>query len=442
MLFSSRISDIYRRTGYHPDGFGIEIEVESKEALAKPWSSQYSSLKGDGSLRNVGMELVSTPLVYKDLPAFYEDYQILLSKIGDNFVPTKRTSVHVHMDVSQMSLIQMWNLMSVYYLVEKPLVSTAGEGRSGNLFAQTLDENLGLVKVLSSFLKRDVPVKFRENERYFAMNMASLGRFGTLEFRSHCGTKDTKDIHDWVTTIREIRDFSLTFKTPSDVMKEFSENTNEAFIQKNLPSLYKRGPSEKSIVQMDYSYELVSDILTNQLDDWDVSKDPRNDPMFKDYKKRKSDLEWLLSTPRAEIQKLLLNKGNVPPPRIEDYIDEGEADGFVGDDEAEDEHQVGHLLRELQDRANQIRANPAAWVEDHQLRGNVIAEAMVDQAIDPPVQVGNERAPGDFFVQMNRAAPPQRPDFAEIARMYRDVLDDAPQPAQPQRIPRGRRNPA
>ncbi|MCI0550231.1 MAG: hypothetical protein L0287_04700, partial [Anaerolineae bacterium] len=121
---------------------GLEIEVENvilakyQEAVALTHYPIWNP-KPDNSLRNNGMEFVSIPMkgtmVHKAL-------HFLAHALGPKIDFSSRTSVHVHMNVRDMTISQIAAIGVVYAAVERLLFKWVGKGREASIFCVPLYE--------------------------------------------------------------------------------------------------------------------------------------------------------------------------------------------------------------------------------------------------------------------------------------------------------------
>lgn len=233
-----KIAALYQRMPVDGD-VGIEIEMEGvglagtqhegmrKHGDAWPWA-----FKQDGSLRGESCEWVLYQPVNK--AKVTETLAMLWAakdKVGAEFNPSRRCGVHIHMNVQQLSEQQVWNLIGTYLFFENILVRWAGESREGNLFclrasdAHELVDMLARVRLSGSFLPH-----MNDHVRYASVNINSIGRYGSLEFRALGTPADPQRIAQWVRMLYCIRDFSLEFKNLKDMLYKLSAADAKEFI--------------------------------------------------------------------------------------------------------------------------------------------------------------------------------------------------------------------
>lgn len=223
-----------------PDKVGLEIEMEGVgNGGFNPKPVEGWVTHDDGSLRG-GIEYVSngprTPAqVVDDLARLREEFERI------NFVPvfSFRTSLHVHVNVRDLTWLQVFNLWTLYTIFESMLIDIGGEERKGNVHCISACDAEATVNSLRQLLSRreiniDVAADYLQrvtsrDRRYAAFNWASIPQFGTVEFRSHRGTMDQAAVVNWVNTLIELKRAAKMFDNPQDVVTAFSSAGLEQF---------------------------------------------------------------------------------------------------------------------------------------------------------------------------------------------------------------------
>lgn len=165
---------------------GIELEIEGSYVHAhyqnnnKFWMS-----KEEGSLRH-GVEYVcQRPIYMKELDDALIELKGYMTAPNVVLKPSIRCSTHMHINVLDKTVKQIYAIMAYYYMIEDILVTTQGPVRTGNLFCLRLSDAEGLSESIKHSIKDEMFFKaFNLNHhKYAALNLASPGRFGSLEFR-------------------------------------------------------------------------------------------------------------------------------------------------------------------------------------------------------------------------------------------------------------------
>ena len=124
---------------------GIEVEVEYIKAPSIFKSDTWIS-KGDGSLRNIGVEYVSNPLTIDTLDKSVDELITFIDK-NPHIKDSPRTSVHVHVNCTKLTPIQIWNGLIYTWLMEESLMLMCSSSRKGNRFCLGVDSIPGTLKL-------------------------------------------------------------------------------------------------------------------------------------------------------------------------------------------------------------------------------------------------------------------------------------------------------
>ncbi len=179
---------------------GVEIELESATHIHPVGVFR---AEADGSLRNEGVEFVfarpaSGQVVIDSLKAL----QVACTGTDRDPTLSVRTSVHVHVDCLDMTADQISRMITLYEIFEVPLFRAFAPTRINNHFCTRITEcynALSAQRYLSegfeSFFNR---FEARDNQRYCALNLRALSKFGTVEFRHHPGSYNADDLILWI----------------------------------------------------------------------------------------------------------------------------------------------------------------------------------------------------------------------------------------------------
>ena len=212
-------------TKYTGPLLGIEIECEGKSLFDTPLS--YWAAKQDGSLHpksgSTSIEYVLTkPLDRKEVEKALRYLEKKLQEVKASLDDSPRTSVHVHLNVSDLTIRQIYCIILLWIIFEDILIEWCGPERKGNLFCLSAKDSEFFPRMLTTALEkgsyRDV---FREDYRYLACNVASLFKFGSLEFRPMRGTADRETILTWIDMLLVIYNKALTYDNPPEFIHQF-----------------------------------------------------------------------------------------------------------------------------------------------------------------------------------------------------------------------------
>lgn len=199
---------------------GLEHEYEGvkDQALPNHTFADFWTYHEEGSLKDHGAEYVfATPLFGVDANNALE---WLVSYAKDSgWKCTKRTGIHVHLDVRDLTVPQLAGLCIIYAAVEPILYRWVGDGRDTSHFCIPLykaDEALlGACTIIRSAFQDDkddghsTKIHAEEFQRYAGFNLQALHKFGSIEFRQLQTTHDLVRIQDWVNMIMSLKATAL-----------------------------------------------------------------------------------------------------------------------------------------------------------------------------------------------------------------------------------------
>ncbi len=213
-LVSKRLAEIPTmpdETRPHPHtSVGIEVEVEGMGSMGAS-ASVFNNLKcwnvvSDGSLQN-GIEFVSEPVWGTAITDALEELKGVFISHPPHI--SFRTSIHVHINILDMSDSQLIHMVKTYLVYEQPLFRLHEEwGRVENIFCVPAFKSLDIQKGYSSLIRGigrgSVSTSYIPS-KYSAMNPNSIGSLGTLEFRHMGGTADTDAISEWINVLLQLK---------------------------------------------------------------------------------------------------------------------------------------------------------------------------------------------------------------------------------------------
>lgn len=251
---------------------GIEIEVEGDNlpynvSLSKVWRQD-----ADGSLQGPSCEYVmnkpgSAGEVEEALDLLWYNYTLNDTHIRESI----RAGVHVHINVQDMTPKTMFNFVCLYIILEEVLLEHCGENRKGNHFClRVKDAEYIIHKIIDSITNNNLGDLGDENIRYSSLNMTSLLKYGSIEFRSMRSTSVKEDISFWANLLLHLRESSLEFSTPEDIVSEFSHMGYKDFMKRVLGKYYKTFEEVDDIEQKVLrGVRYAQDIAFCGIMDWD-----------------------------------------------------------------------------------------------------------------------------------------------------------------------------
>lgn len=212
---------------------GLELEIEgmdlpsqgSLEKIVGVTSKAQWLTKTDGSLRGEALEYVlSTPCMADEVDPLVNSLYAKFKTLGTRLQLTNRCSTHVHVNMTGKKVNEITSAIALWTAFEEPLTLWAGEERVNNHFCLTAkDSNNGTIQAWRGFL-RSGNRGFRDNLKYSALNLLTLHRFGSLEYRVMNASEDPQRIIDWTKFV-----FTMTryagdhFNNPRSLLYTMSE---------------------------------------------------------------------------------------------------------------------------------------------------------------------------------------------------------------------------
>lgn len=196
-----------------PGDVGIEIEVEGenlKAVLNNTWVTH-----NDGSLRGEYPNQAAEFVLAKPIPInkVYSSVASLIRSLGPKaeFQFSERTSVHVHVNVLEMEWDKLLNFIYTYMILETVLYQFHNPSRMGNRFCLRVVDAEGIIDLVGSLIKYEKDAQHEINQgnaKYAGINLSSIFRFGSLEFRGMDGNIDPNRISLWCSILLNIRDWA------------------------------------------------------------------------------------------------------------------------------------------------------------------------------------------------------------------------------------------
>ena len=181
---------------------GLELETEnctwSSETYTKTLKAFNIDTATDGSLRGVAYEFITKPMRSDSAMNALTDYFAATGFTEANY--TDRCSIHVHVNCTDMSSEQLSSIALLYTVVEEVLFQYVGRHRDSNIYCIPWNQCRQHLDLVNRFLTDPSRVLGKWN-KYTALNLIPLARYGTVEFRQMYGTADMTVISKWVNII-------------------------------------------------------------------------------------------------------------------------------------------------------------------------------------------------------------------------------------------------
>lgn len=211
---------------------GVEIEVEG---LRLPQGDKYWRREQDGSLRGAenAEYVLRTPLTLHQLKMALKSLAMGYKKNESVVDDSVRAGVHVHINVQDLNIIQLYNYLTLYLVFEELLTKFCGKSREGNLFCLRACDAEFLIQALQyAAQNRRWRTLVTDDLRYASVNVKALGNYGSLEFRAMRSTKDFDVIQTWAEILVLLREKAKEFFEPTDIINGFSEGESSTFLDR------------------------------------------------------------------------------------------------------------------------------------------------------------------------------------------------------------------
>lgn len=217
--------------------FGIEVEVEKVPyPEINAHHTSFWNITQDNSLRDSGYEFVSLPLKAKHLENALTQLKNSLPNSAD-FSP--RTSVHVHMNVRDLTIEQISSLVILYITCENLLFNWVGHERDKSVFCIKLLETNYRKDILN--LLDSVSYIVHHWNKYTALNLHPICTIGTVEFRHMEGNIHIPRILMWINFLSCLKSYTKTTSIQHllhTVMNLNSSSEYIPFLQSVFKDLY------------------------------------------------------------------------------------------------------------------------------------------------------------------------------------------------------------
>lgn len=217
--------------------FGLEIEIEGENLNFNIDTLNRNGwiFDRDGSLKAVeSCELIlNGPQEEQrvlDKTTWLDGY---IKKKNARVYDSMRAAIHIHMNVTDWTFREVFNFATIYWLLEDCIVRHAGRNRSGNLFALCLNDAEGTITeaIRPALMMNDFRYLASDNLKYGALNLFSVMRLGSLEFRPVATHYPfTPTIEPWLELMSWLIDRRNVLYSPASFVETFSDAGEERFI--------------------------------------------------------------------------------------------------------------------------------------------------------------------------------------------------------------------
>lgn len=205
---------------------GVEIELEDVLHFNSVYFRKHPfwTIVNEGSLRNNGREYVMeaqlprerVPLRGKDVVDALDYFDRVVKKYSEEYSPpkaTERTSIHIHIDVRDLSKEELVSFILLYTSFEPVFYSIFGAGREDNPYCKPISTeecSIRISEIIRSESDGSLFDTISRGSKYDACNILSICKRGSLEFRLHRGTYDTSVILVWINLLLMLRKYACS----------------------------------------------------------------------------------------------------------------------------------------------------------------------------------------------------------------------------------------
>ena len=222
---------------------GVEIEIEgvaeASDSLFMVKESNLLKIKYDDSLRDGGIELIvcnpydAAPMRGGDIVNALEIYDQFIKDAdeeGFEASTSKRTSVHIHVDVRDLTLTQITKFVSLYIIFEPIFYQWLSQKRARNNYCRSVYQHDDIRHAMNLLLSEATVYNFTDIvnsycKKYHGINLYAASTLGTIEFRAMPGTTSGKRILKWINILLAMRhaalDDSISYNDFPDVASRY-----------------------------------------------------------------------------------------------------------------------------------------------------------------------------------------------------------------------------
>lgn len=251
---------------------GIEVEYEGSN---RPSNLTHWNVVSEGSV--AGYELVLNQPKRTHL-LFAAINELSTISFRDSAF-SERTSVHVHIDIRDLTFTQFLSFLTLCVMFERVLYKYVAPHRSGNHFCWSFTDAPGILEriiKLANASEENVANILRNafnvnSTKYSGINLSSVNSYGSLEFRMHHGTADTKEIIRWVNILLSLKSYAKREEVTPQSILEYKQEAGISSIFNAVLGMY-RGILDYQDVDVD----ILEGIRAAQEFVWEIARDNRN----------------------------------------------------------------------------------------------------------------------------------------------------------------------
>lgn len=211
---------------------GLELEIEASRmptegdcaTIIAPSTKAVWRGKADGSLRGENLEYVlSRPIMASEVPHMIHGLYDKFSSHRMRWNLSNRCSTHVHVNMGGKKINELTSIIALWTTLEDILVRWCGEERTSNHFCLTArDTDVNIVAWNNLLTKGNLSLP--DGCKYTALNLKTLLRFGSFEFRTMRASEKPEPIVDWAKFVHGLCSYaSNNYQNPQFLANSLSE---------------------------------------------------------------------------------------------------------------------------------------------------------------------------------------------------------------------------
>lgn len=229
---------------------GIECYFEGYHHTTRP----YWKIVTDASLDGTGGEIVSPILKGVEGAKQLEKILDALDNL-DGITVNVQCGLHVHLDVNDLTVAQIQTVYERYADYESQIDMIMPRSRRGNnsRWCSSVTNTANRIKNVRGGSKHRLA---NAAGRYYKVNLQSLTRYGTMEFRQHSGTLNFDKIINWVSFLMAFveKSTALSSVTKSPKTNRVYSTVRNAVENAGFNMEWSRGDSQWNVTNADGSY--------------------------------------------------------------------------------------------------------------------------------------------------------------------------------------------
>ena len=217
------------------DSYGLEIETESQGQL--PTGDVFMEGR-DGSLRGDYAKEFILKNPSESVDELISNVRTFYGNLSHKIAPSYRAATHLHMNVLNNTFMDVSNILFKYYGVEEVFSYHYNKERYENPFSLNFKSAEFPVIIYLNAIRKKEPRELHDDDlRYASLNLASLYRKGSLEFRAFETPSEPGILIEWINAIHSLK--RPTCRTPDHFLKMFSTMPVDRFLSEAYGSPIK-----------------------------------------------------------------------------------------------------------------------------------------------------------------------------------------------------------